>query len=84
MCIECAWQNKCCTIEIVYNQVNSSKHLLCSLLERAVMFKSCGLGGQFIDTRNGHSFSDQTFTQGLKIIGKKPHAFVFCALVPAK
>ena len=44
------------------------------------MFKSCGLGGQWIDTRNGHSSSDRTFTQGLKIIGKKPHAFVFCAL----
>ena len=47
------------------------------------MFKSCGLGGQWIDTRNGHSFSDRTFTQGLKIIGNKPHAFVFCALVPS-
>ena len=46
------------------------------------MFKSCGLGGQRIDTRNGHSFSDRTFTQGLKIIRKKPHAFVFCALLP--
>ena len=46
------------------------------------MFKSRGLGGQWIDTRNEHSFSDWTFTQGLKIIGKKPHTFVFCALVP--
>ena len=37
------------------------------------------VGGQWIDARNGHSFSDWTFTQGIKIIGKKP-MFKSCGL----
>ena len=32
-----------------------------------------------INAHTGHSFSGQSFTQGLKIIRKKPQAFVFCA-----
>ena len=38
----------------------------------------------WINAHTKYSFSDSTFTQGLKIMRKKLHSFVFYTLVPLK